>query len=119
LLGSLLAFIALNAFAGGVYGMAGAQGVPVAWLRGSPFRDYFLPGLFLFAVVGGVWLAAAILVFRRHRWNRAAAAVAGCLGLAWIAVQVSLIGFVSWLQPAVAAASLAVLALAARLNARW
>ena len=52
-LGVLLAFGALNAFGGGYYGMQGAEGVPLEWLEGSPFKDYFLPGLILFAVVGG------------------------------------------------------------------
>lgn len=97
--------------------MAGAAGVPRDWLRGSPFGDYFLPGLFLFAIVGGTWAAAAALVFMGHRLGRDAAFAAGVLGLAWIGAQVAFIGYVSWLQPAVAVASLAVLALARRLGA--
>src|SRR6185503_7859661 len=36
-LGGLLAFGALNAFAGGLYGMSGAPDVPREWLEGSPF----------------------------------------------------------------------------------
>ncbi|NLB82118.1 MAG: hypothetical protein GX800_11050 [Clostridiaceae bacterium] len=32
--------------------MAGAKGVPGEWLKGSPFSDYFIPGLFLFIVIG-------------------------------------------------------------------
>ena len=50
-LGGLLAFGALNAFAGGYYGMSGAEDVPREWLEGSPFEDYFIPGLILFLVV--------------------------------------------------------------------
>jgi hypothetical protein len=41
-LGLLLGFGALNAFGGGYYGMAGAEGIPTAWLAGSPFHDYFI-----------------------------------------------------------------------------
>jgi hypothetical protein len=52
-LGSLLAFGALNAFAGGYYGMSGAEDVPKEWLEGSPFDNYFIPGFVLFIVVGG------------------------------------------------------------------
>ena len=37
LLGALLAFGALNAFAGGYCGLSGAEGVPRKWLAGSPF----------------------------------------------------------------------------------
>jgi hypothetical protein len=45
-LGGLLAFGAVNAFAGGYYGLAGAAGVPTEWLNRSPFRDYFVPTSF-------------------------------------------------------------------------
>ena len=36
-LGGVLAFSALNAIAGGYYGLSGAEGVPKQWLEGSPF----------------------------------------------------------------------------------
>jgi hypothetical protein len=38
-LGVLLAFGAINAFAGGYYGVSGAKSVPVEWLDGSPFAN--------------------------------------------------------------------------------
>jgi len=41
-LGALLAFGAINAVAGGYYGLSGASGVPLEWLAGSPFRDYLV-----------------------------------------------------------------------------
>jgi len=49
----LLAFVALNAFAGGYYGLSGAKGIPREWLTGRPFASYFIPGLFLLVVIGG------------------------------------------------------------------
>ena len=66
-LGILLLFLALNAFGGGYYGMAGAKDVPVEWLEGSPFNNYFLPALILFVIVGGSSLTASLLVFRKHK----------------------------------------------------
>jgi len=39
-LGVLLLFVAINAFGGGYYGMAGAKDVPTEWLKGSPFRNH-------------------------------------------------------------------------------
>ena len=39
-LGLLLLLVAINAFGGGYYGMAGAKDVPVEWLEGSPFHNY-------------------------------------------------------------------------------
>jgi len=101
-LGSILLLAALNAFGGGYYGMSGAEGVPAEWLDGSPFQDYFIPAFILFAVVGGSSLAASIAVFARHRTGRMLAAVAGCVMLGWIGIQLGIIGYVSWLQPAVA-----------------
>ena len=114
-LGGLLAFVALNAFGGGWYGLAGARDVPLEWLAGSPFTSYFIPSLFLFVVVGGVCTVAAIAVFASWRSARRLVMTAGILLLGWIAAQVAFIGYVSWLQPAVVFAGLLILALAARL----
>ena len=112
LLGGLLAFGALNAFAGGYYGLSGAAGVPIEWLAGTPFSDYTIPSLILFVVVGGSLLVATVAVFARARIARAAALAAGAILLVWIAVQVAMIGYVSWMQPATAIGGLLVLLLA-------
>ncbi|MCY0989768.1 hypothetical protein OV203_21705 [Nannocystis sp. ILAH1] len=111
--GSLLAILALNAFAGGYYGLAGAKGVPVEWLAGSPFPDYTIPGLLLIFVVGGTALGAAMAVFADLASARTATLAAGVVLLGWIAAQLLVIGYASWLQPAMAlfGALLVVLAL--------
>jgi hypothetical protein len=110
----LLGFIALNAFAGGYLGMSGATGVPRDWLDGSPFHTYFAPGLILFVVVGGSCLAASVAVWRRRRLARTAALGAAGVLLAWLAVELVIIGYVSWMQPATLIAAVLVLALARR-----
>lgn len=111
-LGSLLAFGALNAFAGGYYGIAGAKGVPTEWLAGSPFRDYWIPSLILFVVVGGSFLVAAVAVFAGLRIARVAAFWAGAIVLVWLAAETFIIGYVSWMQPATAIGGVLVLVLA-------
>lgn len=111
-LAGLLAFGALNAFAGGWYGLAGAEGVPPQWLDGSPFRSYVVPSLILLTVVGGSLFIAAIAVFARLRGGRLAAIGAGAIVLGWLTAQVAIIGYVSWMQPATAVAGLMVLVLA-------
>lgn len=111
-LGVLLAFVALNAFGGGYFGMSGAEGVPREWLEDSPFKDYFIPGLFLFVIVGGSFLSAAIAVFARSPKARLFAVGAAILVLAWLVVQVAIIGYVSWMQPATTIAAIIVLILA-------
>ena len=112
LLAVLLTFVALNAFAGGFYGMSGAEGVPTEWLSGTPFHDYFIPSLILFVVVGGSSLIAAIAVFLGHRLARPAAFGAVAILFVWLGVQLSIIGYVSWMQPTTATVGLLVLVLA-------
>jgi hypothetical protein len=69
--------------------MSGAKGVPTEWLEGSPFRDYFIPSLILFVVVGGSILAAAIAVFARFRMVRLTAFTSGVILFGWLAVQIA------------------------------
>jgi hypothetical protein len=111
-LGGLLAFGALNAFAGGYYGMSGAEDVPREWLEGSPFKNYFIPGLVLFVVVGGSLLAAAIVVFAGLRLACLVAIAAGVVVLGWLAAETLIIGYVSWMQPATTIGALLILLLA-------
>lgn len=111
----LLALVALNAFAGGYYAMSGAVDVPTEWLIGSPFHDYFLPGLILFIVVGGVFLVAAILVFVRLRIARVATFGAVAIVFIWLGAQVAIIGYVSWMQPTTAIIALVILLIGTQL----
>jgi hypothetical protein len=115
----LLAFMALNAFAGGYYGLAGATGVPREWLARSPFTDYVVPSLILAFVVGGTFLGAAFAVFAGLPSARRLSAAAGVVVLVWIAAQVAIIGPVSWLQPAVALVGVLVFMLARKLPASF
>jgi len=110
-LGGLLSFGAVNAFAGGYYGMSGAGGVPTEWLNGSPFHDYFVPSLILLVVVGGSLTVAAIAVFTGLRVARLVALTAGIVVLGWLAVQLPIIGYVSWMQPTTAIAGVLVVVL--------
>ena len=112
LLGALLTFAAINAFAGGYYGLSGARGVPLEWLAGSPFSDYFIPSLILFVVVGGAFSFAAVAVLIRSRRARGSAFAAGTVVLVWIGVQLAIIGYVSWMQPTTLLAGVFVLILA-------
>jgi hypothetical protein len=114
-LGAILLILAINAFAGGYYGISGAKNIPREWLRGSPFHDYFIPALILFFVVGGSALIAAIAVFSQHRHAPKAAYLSGLIVLVWLAVQISIIGYVSWMQPTTTAAGLLILFLTWRL----
>jgi len=91
--------------------MSGAKGVPLEWLEGSPFRSYFIPGLALLILVGGSSLFASIAVFARFSYARPASFVYVILVFVWLAVQLSIIGYVSWMQPTTAIVSLIILML--------
>ena len=118
ILGILLAFGALNAFGGGWYGMSGAEGVPMEWLEGSPFSSYFIPSMILFIVVGGSFLTASIMNFAYSRFARIVSF--GSVGVValWLIVQLIIIGYVSWMQPATATFACGVLILSAYLPAQ-
>lgn len=116
--GLFLLLIAANAVAGGVYGMAGATDVPREWLRGSPFSTYLVPSLILLIVVGGTHALAGVAMLRGVGRSRALALAAGTVLLGWIGVQVAIIGYVSWLQPAMCVAALVTIVLATRLRTR-
>lgn len=111
----VLLVIALNAFGGGVYGMMGAEAVPVEWLEGSPFHTYFIPSLILFVVVGGLSLIALINLFRSKKSAITASVAAGLVLVLWIIAQVLVIGFVSALQPIMFSAGILVIFLAKKI----
>jgi hypothetical protein len=92
-----------------------------AFLRGSPFGSYALPGLALAAVVGGGTLAAATGLLRGRVWGVAASALAGAALVVFEVVEVAVMlhaagaaGF-NVQQPLFFAIGLAIFALAARL----
>ncbi|GAA4142528.1 hypothetical protein [Leifsonia shinshuensis] len=114
----LCAAVGVTAIAGGAALVVGATtsstlggAVPDrAFLGGSPFPSYLVPGLLLALVVGGTQLAAAFLVWRASHTGTVAAAVAGFGLLIWIFVQMVFIPF-SALQAAYFAAGLTELGL--------
>lgn len=103
LLGVFLLFMAFNAIGGGIYGMAGARDIPVEWLERSSFQSYFVPSLFLFFIIGGSCLYSGIIILMKKPFARKTAFFCSALLILWIIIQVLIIGYVSWMQPAVVA----------------
>jgi hypothetical protein len=87
--------VALTAVAGGVALILGASipslssvlVPPDAYLEGSPFASYVVPGILLAVVLGGVHAIAFVAVMRRTRYDFFLAAAAGFAALIWIFVQ--------------------------------
>jgi hypothetical protein len=88
-----------NAFGGGYYAMSGAPAWDPAWLDGSPFGSYLVPGLLLFAVVGGGMAIASLAWLLKSRVAPWLSLFMGATLVGWIVAQVAIIGYVSPLQP--------------------
>lgn len=110
-LGIMLLLITINAFAGGYYGMAGPKNIPREWLGRTPFSNYLIPSLFLFLIIEGSSLVAAIPIFRRHPLGTKIAFFSAAIIIFWLIVQVMMIGYVSWMQPATASIALVIILL--------
>lgn len=100
--GIFQAFVALCALACGMIMMIFPDGkplqMPISMLTGSPFADFFWPGLILFAVIGVGHAIVAVMSFKSHRFCGLAGAMMGLGLMIWIFVQASMIGGGHWLQ---------------------
>jgi len=74
-------------------------GMTLDILSGSPFKDFFIPGLFLFTVNGVFNLICSILSFLNYRYAYITGFGLGVALLIWVSVQVLSIGLTHLLQP--------------------
>lgn len=88
----LTGFLALSAFAGGIGLLAGLNAPPVDNLKGSLFKNFTIPGLSLFVIVGGSALLAAILLGRKSKFAVLVATGAGIIIMFFEFVEVLVIG---------------------------
>jgi hypothetical protein len=121
-------FAALSAIAGAVGLAAGFMNIPLSALSGTPFADFTVPALLLGFVVGGSALVAALiaLVGPRHtllgqwRLEPLATAVAGCIMVGWMAVELIMVGLIVWVQAVYLVVGLVMIGLAVLLQeAEW
>ena len=87
------ACIGLGAIGGGIALLIGAMGqwLPVAFLQGTPFSDYSIPGLILTVVVGGGMLLAGATQFIAREWAMLLSAAMGLILIGWEIVEVAII----------------------------
>jgi len=83
------ACIGLSAIGGGIALMRGALGqwLSVAFLQGTPFSNYIIPGLVLTVVIGGGMLLAAAMHFIAHKWAVLLSAAMGLIMIGWEIVE--------------------------------
>jgi hypothetical protein len=101
-LGAIQTFIGLGALGGGFMLVRDPSGsaleLPMSLLEGSPFPDFLIPGMFLFAVNGVGSMIGAGLSFTRRRYAQEIAIVLGAILVAWIVIQVVIISSFHWLH---------------------
>jgi hypothetical protein len=123
-LAALELFIGVGAVYGGVELLTDADGFGLkeAWLDGSPFPDYTIPGVFLLVVIGGGMIAAAVLTLGGSRLAAPAAIGMGVIVLAFLVVETMVIGYHGATQlpllVTTALPALALIVLGARLRRR-
>ena len=85
----LTAFLSLTALVGGFIVV---PGLPLEWIAGGPFSDYTIPAAGLVAI-GSMAALTAVLVLVRPTMAGAIAIVLGAALVAFIAVEIAVVGF--------------------------
>ncbi len=92
---SLLFLVSLAALYGGTMLMQSPTGEPlqmqVEWLKSSPFKDYFYPGLILFIFNGIISLVVIFLILTRHRLAHPMIFAQGAILIIWILMRLLLV----------------------------
>jgi len=94
---ALLAFQGLSGVYGGVGLILDPTGVslqiPQAWLEGTPFADYSIPGWILLVVLGLLPLFVFYLLLKRRPYCWFATGLVGVALVIWIGVEILMIGY--------------------------
>lgn len=123
LLIAIVVLVALTANSSGLLMLTNPDGkllgLPLALLEGSPFPDYFFPGILLVVVVGFSSLMALYFLTLKHRNQYNWGLLAGVLLTGWIVVQVLLIHSLHWLHVVYLLLGIAVSLVSLQLKGRW
>lgn len=87
-----------------------------ALLAETPFNTYEIPGYLLIGIVGVPMIAASLVLLRHRRLGDFLSEYAGMLLIAWIAMEVLLIGYHSFLQPLMLVSGIVITILAVELH---
>lgn len=98
----LLFIIGLNALAAGYSFITepsgNGLGISTNYLRYSPFRDNFIPGIILFTAIGIFSILAAMMAIKRKSIYPGLVFTEGCLLLGWIVIQVLMVEDINWMH---------------------
>lgn len=92
----LLFIVSLNALAAGYSFISDPSGKSIGistdYLRSSaPFRDYFIPGLVLFTVIGILSSTVAVMAITRQAHYPLLILLQGCILVGWISIQLTMV----------------------------
>jgi hypothetical protein len=87
------------------------MGMTVDVLSKSPFKNFFIPGLFLFSINGILNLVCSFLSFYKYKYASLTGIALGSVLTIWVSVQVYFIGLIYFLQPTYFLVGLAEIAL--------
>ncbi|HEY6014240.1 MAG TPA: hypothetical protein VIU37_09535 [Candidatus Limnocylindrales bacterium] len=114
----VLAILAIGALGGAAFLVTSPDGSSMQWdvsmLAGSPFPDFFVPGLILGGLFGLGSLAVAAMGVARLRIAPFLAFAIGCGQMIWIVIELAIIGQFSFLHPTCFGLGLAIAASAMR-----
>lgn len=105
----LLAFNAISALGGGIALMTGVIPEQASWIRETDFDSLYLPGLVLFAVVGGSSAVAAVALLKGVVGWELASILAGVVMVVWVVGEIASIRGFHVLQVLYLATGIAVL----------
>src|SRR6056297_4036153 len=96
-------FVGIGALAGGYLGISdptlSSMGADASeMLKNAPFDDFFIPGLFLFIVIGLMNIAAVITAFRKWEYQGYYSGFMGIVLMAWIVIQCYMLWVIHFLH---------------------
>jgi hypothetical protein len=68
-------------------------GLPLVWLEGTPFSDYFVPGIILLTVLGVCPVVVGWGLWRGRSWAWYGSVLVGASLAIWILVEIIMIGY--------------------------
>jgi hypothetical protein len=117
----LLFIIGLNALAAGYSFMAEPSGKDIGistdYLKSSPFKNFFIPGLILFVVNGVLSIIAAICAIRKTKAYPQLIFLQGFILGGWILVQIIMVRDFNWMHFVCLLSALAFLFIGKKLSA--
>lgn len=93
-------FIGVGALFGGVFAIANRSGIEFgmpasAYLKNSPFTDFFIPGIFLFVIIGLGNITGLFIRRLNNKYQNYSSGFLGVILCMWIVIQCYIISAIT------------------------